>query len=392
MADPLHILVVDADAARREACVAMLRALGHRVDDQVAPVGAMGRLVDRIAPVVNLLVVAGDLPGMGPVLLMRAARSLPGRADLPVVVVGGNADLAGQAHCMRIDAATGAALEQALVALATRTEPPSGTARRVLVVDDHEINRVLPVKALESLGLKVDTAVDGIDALAKAGRQPYGLVFMDVEMPRMDGLEATRAIRHMEKNQGRHTPIVACTSRNLPGDREAGMAAGMDDYLVKPITRELLAAQVERWLGAVARKPVVSAVPPPAVIAPPTATAPPALTAVPPLLDREVFERIKGYGAEVLASTAGQFLKELNGRLAELERLAAAEDCEGLYKHAHGLKGVAGSLGAKRLWQAMAAIEAAGRAKDLAKALELMASMRPLAQASADAMRAAMGN
>ncbi len=105
-----------------------------------------------------------------------------------------------------------------------------------------------------------------------------------------------------------------------------------------------------------------------------------------PLLDRVVLDRIKGYGQEVLAKTAGRFLEELDERMATLERLAASGACEDLFRQAHGLKGVAGSLGLKRLWQALAAIEAAGRAGDIDRARALMAELAPVVAGSRQAL------
>jgi CheY-like chemotaxis protein len=377
--DAQHILVVDGDAGRRTACVAVLSAMGAGAEACATPVEAMGHLVRRVPPVVTALVVAGDLAGMGPVLLIRAARTLPGRTGLPVVVVGGDGGQELPARCTHIATAGTSALGEALTALTAPAAAAAPVAPRVLVVDDHEINRVVLAKAVEARGIQVDVAVDGIDALARAGRQRYALVFMDVEMPRMDGLEATRALRRLEQGRGRRTPIIACTSRNQGGDRETGLAAGMDDYLVKPMTMEQIEAQLERWLG------------PPSAAAP--APAPAASSPVPdlPLVDATVLDRIKSYGPEVLANTAGAFLVEVDGRIAELERLLAAGDCTGLHHQAHGLKGVAGSLGAKRLWQALAAIETVARAGDCPGARALLGDLPSLVRATAAAMREVMG-
>ena len=99
------------------------------------------------------------------------------------------------------------------------------------------------------MGYSVDLAQDGHEAVAAAAKTTYALVLMDMQMPGMDGLEATRIIR-AQPGPNQHTPIVALTANAMQADREACMAAGMNDFLSKPFSRELLGACLERWLTA----------------------------------------------------------------------------------------------------------------------------------------------
>lgn len=115
----------------------------------------------------------------------------------------------------------------------------------VLVVDDNQANQLILEKALERKGHSIDIAGDGLEALALHGRNRYDAVLMDIQMPVMDGIEATRIIREKE-GAGRHTPIIAVTACALSGDRERFMAAGMDEYLPKPIKIEELYNIIER--------------------------------------------------------------------------------------------------------------------------------------------------
>jgi signal transduction histidine kinase/ActR/RegA family two-component response regulator len=121
---------------------------------------------------------------------------------------------------------------------------------RVLVAEDNAINRLVAAGLLESLGCAVRTAETGWQAVEAVGRDHYDLVLMDVHMPEMDGFAATAAIRRQEQEArtGRHLPIVALTADALAGDAEKSLAAGMDDHLTKPVTRERLAAVLERWV------------------------------------------------------------------------------------------------------------------------------------------------
>jgi PAS domain S-box-containing protein len=128
--------------------------------------------------------------------------------------------------------------------------PPSGGRGRVLVAEDNPINRLVAVGLLQGLGCAVDAAEDGRQAVEAIGRKAYDLVLMDLHMPELDGFTATATIRERERTegQGRRVPIVALTADALAGDAEKSREAGMDDHLTKPVTRERLAAVMERWL------------------------------------------------------------------------------------------------------------------------------------------------
>jgi PAS domain S-box-containing protein len=135
-------------------------------------------------------------------------------------------------------------------ALATRHAPlapqrATGQRRNILLVEDNAINQKLAVRLLEKQGYAVAVASSGREALALLERQAFDLVLMDVQMPEMDGLEATRQIRQREEGTGRHVPIIAMTAHAMKGDRERCLAVGMDDYVSKPIQpRELFEAIV----------------------------------------------------------------------------------------------------------------------------------------------------
>lgn len=121
---------------------------------------------------------------------------------------------------------------------------------RILVVEDNVVNQRTVVWLLERWGLRADVAADGIEALEALRRAPYDIVLMDCRMPRMEGVEATLEIRREEAGTGRRTPIVALTANAFSSDRERCLAAGMDDYLTKPLMPETLAATLARFLPA----------------------------------------------------------------------------------------------------------------------------------------------
>jgi CheY-like chemotaxis protein len=125
---------------------------------------------------------------------------------------------------------------------------PKAPTWRVLLAEDNTVNQRLASKLLEKLGCRVDVAANGREALAMWQALPYDVVFMDCQMPEMDGYEATRAMRRDES--GRHTPVIALSANVMPGDREACLRAGMDAYISKPIRAEELAAVLARWVPA----------------------------------------------------------------------------------------------------------------------------------------------
>jgi len=135
-----------------------------------------------------------------------------------------------------------------------RTEHRRTGASRILLVEDDDVNQKYVLRVLQRNGFQADLAVDGRRAVDAVMKSEYDLVLMDVQMPRMDGLEATAQIRFRE-GSNRHTPIVGLTANALPGDRERCLAAGMDDYLSKPVSVEQLKNTIGHWVGEDALEP-----------------------------------------------------------------------------------------------------------------------------------------
>ena len=235
------------------------------------------------------------------------------------------------------------------------TEPSPGRSLRVLVVDDVAANRMVARAMLTGAGHQVDAAVDGSEALEAVGRTAYDVVLMDVQMPVMDGLEATRRIRALPPPRCR-TPVLAVTASALPEQIAACHAAGMDDHLAKPVDRASLLAAVARLASGGAPR-----------------TASPAVTAAgdQPLLDRAV---LRGLVTE-LGPTADAVITEFTGELRlcidTLGSGEAAADTARLRQALHRLLGAAGTLGARRLVAAVEHMKAEVHAgRDTAPALE----------------------
>ena len=134
-------------------------------------------------------------------------------------------------------------------AVAAPSAPPRVVAReRLLLAEDNAVNRKLALKLLERAGFTADVAVNGAEALAKIKQSEYDLVLMDCQMPEMDGYQASREIRALG-GKCANLPILALTANAMVGDREKCLAAGMSDYLTKPLRQDDFFAALERWLG-----------------------------------------------------------------------------------------------------------------------------------------------
>ncbi len=230
--------------------------------------------------------------------------------------------------------------------IASVTGPPRG---RVLVAEDNIVNQKVAARILERLGYDVDVAGTGEEAVAAARRHRYAAILMDGQMPQTDGFEATRMIRALEGT--RHTPIIALTASAMRGDRERCLAAGMDDYVPKPVSPEQLEAAIRRWVP----EPVAAR--PAAVVADAVASA----TAGGPI-DWEVL-------ADLLAMTRPDFLQELlalflrdsRKMLADLGDARVQEDLATWKQVAHKLRGSGATIGARGMMALTAEMETLGQ-------------------------------
>jgi len=242
------------------------------------------------------------------------------------------------------------------------------TPAKVLLVEDNPINQKVAVVLLERLGLDVEVANNGKEALLAYSQGKFSIILMDCHMPEMDGFEATVAIRKLEAQLGVYTPIIAVTALAMAGDRERCIAAGMDDYLSKPIDTQLLKLKISHWLQAdvvyksqkISRKFLRS-------------DSQLSLVESAPI---NLTELIEFYGEDELATIIDLFNTKTEQTIRNIEFYINEENTKVIGGLAHELKASAASIGAKKLAKFALYLEQAAGQEDWLEAAETLHSIQ----------------
>jgi CheY-like chemotaxis protein len=245
---------------------------------------------------------------------------------------------------------------------------------RILLAEDNAVNRQVAQLTLARLGYEADAVENGLEALEVLRAKSYDLVLMDIEMPEMDGLEASRRI-HAEWNAEERPRIVAMTANAMPGDREMCLAAGMDDYLSKPIRSEELAAALDRSRPGLAPEP--------------------ADQGGGELVDQEALMRLREATGdeEFVNQLVETFLEEAPSLLKALSEAIGSGDVVSLRRTAHTLKSNARTFGAERLGTRCQELEALARSGAIGEDAERLERgiKHDLADVSAELRRTVAG-
>jgi two-component system sensor histidine kinase/response regulator len=255
----LRVWVVEEEARTAALLMTQLEAWGVAAELYSGEAAISAQIGDAIAP--DVLVVSRELAGGGAERVVELALGRRGGATTRVVLLSGRLD---DAHCARCDAvllrpvrptALSAQLVLARASGLVAVSLPSGPrprrvdhrGLRVLLVEDNKVNQLVATGLMQRAGHVVEIAENGQQAVAAVAAHVPDLILMDMQMPGMDGLEATRVIRASRDSLRRTVPIIGLTANAMASDREACIAAGMNDYLTKPIDRAQLLEKLERW-------------------------------------------------------------------------------------------------------------------------------------------------
>ncbi|MBK1720744.1 hybrid sensor histidine kinase/response regulator [Thiocystis violacea] len=359
-----RILIVDKNAEVAAILQAECAAFG--MEAHVDP--GRASLVDRLSDAVkarrpyDLVLLDQEMPGIGSAMLVRLIRASPDMSSLRILMMmrqGGNRRKT-VTQLNEVDAVLAKPVRRAVllnaihVALGLRVSdipaldgsadmPPA----RILLADDNRTNQEVASMMLNRLGYPVDLAVNGLEALDAMQGTAYDLVLMDCLMPGMDGLEATRRLRELERGSGRHTRIIALTADGIEANRESCLAAGMDDFLVKPLGIGTLRRTLSHWLGQ-GRDVEPERLPEPAPGRPQrfgrTSDG---------VLDHEVLESIHALQQpgqpDLVKEVVNIYLEETPRLLQSLREAVQHLDHEGMRRAAHSLKSSSAHVGARAL-------------------------------------------
>jgi CheY-like chemotaxis protein/HPt (histidine-containing phosphotransfer) domain-containing protein len=231
-----------------------------------------------------------------------------------------------------------------------------GVDARILLVEDNLTNQKVAVGILGKLGLVADVANNGWEAIQALAARPYGLVLMDVQMPVMDGIEATRQIRaSLAPTLNPRIPIVAMTAHALSSDRNKCIEAGMSDYLSKPVNPKELAETLRRWLPCQegsAAMPLENEI-----------TKPIAKASI--VFDREGMMSRLMDDEDLMRAVVVGFLGDMPGQIATLRGFVDLRDAKGIESKGHSIKGAAANVGGEALRALASAMEIDGRSGNL---------------------------
>jgi CheY-like chemotaxis protein/HPt (histidine-containing phosphotransfer) domain-containing protein len=379
--DGLRVMVVDDNATNRRILEEVLKNWRMRpvsVDGGEAALEMMAKAELSGEPF-RLLLVDVNMPLMDGFELTERIRQRPEHRRATIMMITSSGIRGDAARCreMGISAYLTKPVKQsslldAIMTVLGTTEPECAEATlvtqhtlreslhplRILLAEDNSVNRKIAAGILKKRGhlvVAVENGREVLAALETQGERPYDLILMDVQMPEMDGIEATARIRAKEKGTGRHIPIIALTAHAMKGDREFCMNAGMDGYVSKPLKTEDLLAAMEQLFGS----------------RPETGEDAPR----PESTEENVYDREQALASvegdlELLKEVVTIFLEEYPKTIKDIRDAIDGTDSHRLNRSAHALKGSVGNFGARKAYDLALRLELMGKSGDLTGADE----------------------
>jgi two-component system, sensor histidine kinase and response regulator len=387
-----RILCVDDNQTNRTVLTRMVEGFGCRIETTTTGAKALEllRSAHQSDDPYRVVLLDMQMPGMDGEQTARAIKGDPDVKEVKIIILTSMGQR-GDAARLEVLGCSGYLLKpvkqqmlyEALVAVLGREgeEEPGLITRhilaeqrrrdaRILLAEDNSINQKLAVILLQKAGFSVDAVDNGAAACEGAKTGQYHAVLMDVQMPEMDGFEATRQIRAWEAGQNRHIPIIAMTAHAMKGDRERCLLAGMDDYVSKPLHPRLLHSVMDRWVQLPDQGDASATFPEPAadsVVEPPAA----AVVDEKPLDLVSALARFEG-DRDFFTEMCREFVANLPKRLIELRGALSANDSSTLGRLAHNLKGVSANFSAGPLTHLALELETRGKEEDLSEAPGLL--------------------
>ena len=379
----LKIMVVDDNRTNRRILAGMLKRWGAQTTCAGGGEEALLELISaaKAGQPYRLVVTDMNMPEMDGFAMVEEIRRDPELSPLTVMMLTSAGQRGDVERCRRLHvlfylykpvrkrellasllAALGQYQAPSSVLMQTdRRVRPRGL--RVLLAEDNRVNQTVATRMLEKMGHSVVVADNGQAALSLLATGPFDLVLMDVQMPGMDGLTTTRKIRESEQSTHCHLPIIAMTAHAMKGDREICIEAGMDEYVSKPISSQLLGEAIDHALPTRQNALTSSATTR-------QESAPPA--SVSAWDTSNILERL-GDDEKLLHEVIGIFLEEVPQHMAGLQQAIAQGDAKAVEEIAHKLKGELGYLGISEVSQKIRELEVLGQKSDLRRAAGLYA-------------------
>ncbi|HIJ63000.1 MAG TPA: response regulator [Rhodospirillaceae bacterium] len=395
----LRVLVVDDSDINRDILIRQMDGWGVDATGLSSAADAVYALRHSMSGSLGFAMVITDhhMPGMTGLDLATIIRADADLSGMPLILASSSLDEADRRQIAALGFAATlskpirpTALLDCLATVSGRAERlPTPAAEeqspadskepkrslRLLVAEDNAINQSVATGLLARLGHRADVANDGGQAVILVERGHYDIVLMDVQMPGMDGIQATKAIRAL-KGAKAATPIIAMTANAMAGDREAFLAAGMDDYIAKPINRRALQSLLDRWIDRCTSGPMAVE------------------DDMPPLVDTAAqAELAEDLGTETLTDLLDRFWAGIPAAVVELQAAIDGGQAETVSKLAHRLKGQAANLGFQRIAAVASTLEQAGKlgAGDLSTPLQSIRTVVDATRAQSPATQAYAG-
>jgi len=380
----MKALIVDDNATNRRILQVMLRAWGLITGEAVGGEEALSELLSaqQKGKPYHLILTDMHMPIMDGFTLVERIRNVPELSPMAIMMLTSAGQQGDADHCRRLGLTSYivkpirmSELHSAILTVLGQQKITSQPAQvihdcsqplrplRILLAEDNRVNQVVATKTLERMGHSVVVANNGGEALSILATEPFDLVLMDVQMPEMDGLAATRKVREHEKQTCSHVPIIAMTAHAMTGDRERCLDAGMDGYVSKPIDGKKLEQEIASVIIS-GTSGVADAMKPEQEVA----------TAVNVIVWDAVatLERLGGDEA-LFYEVVRIFLEDIPGHLAGLRRAIREGDLEAIERIGHSLKGEMAYLGVSSLQDKARELESMGKESELGNAARLFA-------------------